>query len=43
MFSMLKALPLEFRRDVVSVARCGGAPIARIAKDFGIGTTYVVD
>ena len=33
---MPKAFPLEFRRDVVAVARRGGAPIARIAKDFGI-------
>ncbi|WP_367182683.1 transposase, partial [Mycetocola sp.] len=29
-------LPLEFRRDVVAVARKGEAPISRIAKDFGI-------
>lgn len=33
---MPKAFPLEFRRDVVAVARKGEAPIARIAKDFGI-------
>jgi hypothetical protein len=26
-----KAFPLEFRRDVVAVARKGEAPIARIA------------
>lgn len=32
----LKHFPLEFRRDVVAVARRGEAPIARIAKDFGI-------
>ena len=33
---MPKAFPLEFRRDVVAVARKGDAPIARVAKDFGI-------
>lgn len=33
---MPKAFPLEFRRDVVAVARKGEAPIAQIAKDFGI-------
>lgn len=33
---MPKALPLKFRREVVAVARRGEAPIARIAKDFGI-------
>jgi transposase len=31
-----KAFPVEFRRDVVAVARRGEAPISRIAKDFGI-------
>ena len=31
-----KAFPLGCRRDVVAVARRGEAPIARIAKDFGI-------
>jgi transposase len=31
-----KAFPVEFRRDVVAVARRGEAPICRIAKDFGI-------
>ena len=36
MFRMPKAFPLEFRRDVVAVASRGEAPIARIAKDFGI-------
>lgn len=30
------AYPLEFRRDVVSVARRHEAPLFRIAKDFGI-------
>ncbi|MBB5790764.1 transposase-like protein [Jiangella mangrovi] len=28
--------PKEFRDDVVAVARRGAAPIAQIAKDFGI-------
>jgi len=27
---------MEFRRDVVAVARRGEAPVSRIAKDFGI-------
>lgn len=29
-----KAFPLEFRRNVVAVARKNEAPIARVAKDF---------
>jgi transposase len=33
---MPKAFPLEFRRDVVAVARRGEAPLSRIAKDFGV-------
>ena len=33
---MPRAFPVEFRRDVVAVARRGEAPISRIAKDFGI-------
>lgn len=33
---MPKAFPLEFRRDVVAVARRGEAPVKRIAKSFGI-------
>jgi transposase len=36
MYSMPKAFPPEFRRDVVAVARKGEAPISQIAKDFGI-------
>src|SRR5215475_416069 len=36
MFSMPRAFPLEFRRDVVAVARKGEAPLSQIAKDFGI-------
>jgi transposase len=31
-----KAFPIEFRRDVVAVARKGEAPLTQIAKDFGI-------
>lgn len=33
---MPKAFPLEFRRDVVAVARSSGAPIAQVSRDFGI-------
>ena len=33
---MPKAFPLEFRRDVIAVARKGDAPVAQIARDFGI-------
>ena len=36
MVNVPKALPKEFRRDVVAVTRKGEAPISRIAKDFGI-------
>src|SRR4051812_16221458 len=36
MSTVPKAFPVEFRRDVVAVARKGGAPLAQIAKDFGI-------
>jgi transposase len=36
MFSMPKAFPLEFRRDVVAVARKGEAPLSQVARDFGI-------
>jgi transposase len=31
-----KAFPEEFRRDVVAVARRKEAPIAQIARDFGV-------
>jgi transposase len=31
-----KAFPPEFRRDVVAVAHKGDAPLAQIAKDFGV-------
>ena len=33
---MPKPYPLEFRRDVVAVARKHEAPLGQIAKDFGI-------
>ncbi|MGQ0745041.1 MAG: transposase, partial [Acidimicrobiales bacterium] len=33
---MAKAFPLEFRRDVVAVARTGEASLRQVAKDFGI-------
>ena len=33
---MPKAFPIEFRRDVVAVARKGEALLSQIAKDFGI-------
>ena len=33
---MPKPFPPEFRRDVVAVARSSDAPMAQIARDFGI-------
>jgi transposase len=33
---MPQAFPVEFRRDVVAVARRKEAPMSQIAKDFGI-------
>jgi len=33
---MPKPFPAEFRRDVVAVARRQQAPLAQVAKDFGI-------
>lgn len=36
---MPKAYPLEFRRDAIAVARRREAPLAQIAKDFGISET----
>jgi len=36
MFIVSRPHPKEFRDDVVAVARRGEAPIAQIAKDFGI-------
>lgn len=35
---MPKTFPLEFRRDVVAVARKSEASLVQIAKDFGIST-----
>jgi len=34
--SMPKPYPVQFRRDVVAVARKSEAPLVQIAKDFGI-------
>jgi transposase len=36
MISVPKPFPIEFRRDVVAVARKGRAPPSQIARDFGI-------
>jgi transposase len=36
MFTMPKAFPIEFRQDVVAVARKGEAPLSQIARDFGV-------
>lgn len=36
MFDMPKAFPIEFRNDVVAVARKGETSIAQVAKDFGV-------
>jgi len=36
---MPKAYPVEFRRDVIAVARRKEAPMSQIAKDFGISQT----
>jgi transposase len=36
MFDVLRALPLEIRRDVVAAARKSDESIAKIAKSFGI-------
>jgi transposase len=33
---MPKPFPLEFRRDVIAVARKGDASLTQVAKDFGI-------
>ncbi len=33
---MPKPFPLEFRCDVIAVARKGEAPLSQIARDFGI-------
>ena len=33
---MPKAFPIEFRRDVIAVARSSDAPISQVVRDFGI-------
>lgn len=33
---MPQAFPIEFRRDVVAVARSTDAPMSQVARDFGI-------
>ena len=38
---MPQAFPEEFRRDVVAVARKREAPIAQIARDFGISPSCI--
>ena len=35
---MPKAFPVEFRNDVVAVARKGESTLVQIAKDFGISS-----
>jgi transposase len=36
---MPKAFPPEFRRDVIAVAHQSEAPLAQIAKDFGVSAS----
>ena len=36
---MPKPSPMEFRRDVIAVARKGEAPLRQVAQDFGISET----
>jgi transposase len=36
MWTVAKAYPEEFRRDVVAVARKREVPLSQIAKDFGV-------
>ena len=38
---MPKPYPIEFRRDVVAVARKHEGPMEQIGKDFGISETYL--
>ena len=40
---MPKAFPIEFRNDVVAVARKGEAPITQIAKDFGVSESCLAN
>jgi transposase len=39
MLTMPTAYGAEFRQDVTDVARKGEAPLAQIAKDFGLSVT----
>jgi transposase len=39
MLTMPTAYGAEFRQDVIDVARKGEAPLAQIAKDFGLSVT----
>ena len=43
MLTVPKPHPKEFRDDVVAVARKGEAPIAEIAKDFGISESCLTN
>jgi len=36
MIDVPRPFPVEFRRDVIAVARTGEAPVSQIARDFGI-------
>ena len=40
---MPKVFPVEFRNDVVAVARKGEAPITQIAKDFGVSESCLAN
>ena len=40
---MPAAHPKEFRDDVIAVARRGDAPIAQVAKDFGISESCLTN
>ena len=40
---MPKPFPPEFRRDVVAVARSSDAPMAQIARDFGISESCLTN
>ncbi len=38
---MPKKFPVEFKRDVVRVARCGDLTVAEVAHDFGVSEESV--
>ena len=40
---MPRPYPMEFRRDVVAVARRGEAPLKQVAADFGIAESCLRD